>query len=312
VITHIWFTIGCRDPLYPRKLLLRMYWDDEKDPSVESPVGDFFGVGHGLVRAFQSLPLNMTGHPRDPKRTAFNCYFPMPFRKRARIEVLNECSEEVRAFYYYIDYEIHEELPKDTLMFHAKWRRENPCDGWMDLSERYTEEGQEKLREAKNLDWKGNYLILKAEGRGHYVGCNLSVHNLCGRWWGEGDDMILVDGERWPPTLHGTGSEDYFCNAWGMQNQSYLFAGASLFEHEQPGIGKCTSYRFHILDPIVFHKSILVTIEHGHANNRSDDYSSVAYWYQDEPHKSYWRVPPVEERLPRPDAESYVLKFGPV
>lgn len=308
VITHIWFTIACPDSLYPRKMLLRIHWDGETDPSVESPIGDFFGIGHGLVKAYMSAPLTMTGHPRNPERTAFNCYFQMPFRHRAKIEVVNESDQPVRAFYYYIDYEEHQSLPDDVLMFHAKWRRENPCDGWMKEEERFTEAGQDKIRAARNLTGEGNYLILQAEGRGHYIGCNLSVHNLCGKWWGEGDDMIFVDGERWPPSLHGTGSEDYFCNAWGMQNRCYLYAGASLYEHEEPGIGKCTSYRFHIQDPVVFHKSIRVTIEHGHANNRSDDYSSVAYWYQTEPHRSFWEVPPAQDRLPRSNEESYVAR----
>jgi hypothetical protein len=308
MITHIWFTVSCKDPLYPRKMLLRAYWDDEEDPSIDAPLGDFFGIGHAILKSYQSAPLNMTGNARARDRTAFNCYFQMPFRKNARIEVVNEGEVAAHAFYYYIDYEQYSALPKDTLSFHAKWRRENPCDGWIGEEDRFTDEGRARRGEARNLSGDGNYLILQAEGKGHYVGCNLSVHNLCGRWWGEGDDMIFVDGEVWPPSLHGTGSEDYFCNAWGMQNECFLYAGASLFEHEEPGPGKCTSYRFHIQDPVVFHRSIRVTIEHGHANNRSDDYSSVAYWYQTEPHVSYWEMLPVDKRLPRPDEEGYVLR----
>ena len=308
IITHIWFTVGCRDPLYPRKTLLRIYWDDEKDPSVDSPLGDFFGVGHGLIKDYESAPLTMTGNQRVKQKSAFNCYFQMPFESNARIEIVNESEYPIGGFFYHIDYEEHLELPDDILTFHAKWCRENPCDGWMDQSQRYVDGWRERIRETVNLSAADNYVILKAKGRGHYVGCNLSVHNLCGRWWGEGDDMILVDDEGWPPSIHGTGSEDYFCNAWGMQNKCYPYAGASLHEHEEPGLGKSTSYRFHILDPIVFHDSIRVTIEHGHANNRSDDYSSVAYWYQNEPHESFCQMLPVEDRMPRPDDDSYAAR----
>ncbi|MEO0248016.1 MAG: DUF2961 domain-containing protein, partial [candidate division WOR-3 bacterium] len=120
-------------------------------------------------------------------------------------------------------------------------------------------------------------------------------------WWGEGDDMIFIDGEKWPPSLHGTGSEDYFCHAWGMHDRAYPYAGASIYEHDPafPDRHQCSSYRFHIEDPVIFHQSIRVTIEHGHANLQENDYSSVAYWYQTEPHKPFPVLPPVQERLPR-------------
>lgn len=293
IIKHIWFTISCEDKFHLRKLILRMYWDKEKNFSVEVPVGDFFGVGHSKVSAYQSLPLNMTdGTGEDGGHTAMNCYFPMPFTRNARVEIVNECAVPVRSFYYYIDYEEHKKM-QNVPYFHAQWRRENPCKAV---------KFDKKIPESKqsNLTGKENYLILEAEGKGHYVGCNLSIHNLSSGWWGEGDDMVFVDGEKWPPSLHGTGTEDYFCNAWGMQDQHYLFAGTSLFNKKHKDwIGKWTIYRFHILDPVPFKKSIKVTIEHGHANNRADDYSSVAYWYQKEPHKKFPGMLPVKGRLPR-------------
>jgi hypothetical protein len=130
------------------------------------------------------------------------------------------------------------------------------------------------------------------------------VHNLYGGWWGEGDDMFMIDGQKWPPDMHGTGSEDYFSHAWGMQVQNaYIYNGVS---YHKPGTfrnynERITVYRYHIPDPVIFHESLRVSIEHGHANKRSDDYSSVAYWYQTLPHKPFPPIPPVEQRLPRPD-----------
>ncbi|UCH58065.1 MAG: DUF2961 domain-containing protein, partial [Candidatus Bathyarchaeota archaeon] len=144
--------------------------------------------------------------------------------------------------------------------------------------------------------------ILEAEGRGHYVGCNMNVHNLREtkefNWYGEGDDMIFIDGEK-SPSIVGTGTEDYYCMSW-CPTQEYCapFHGLPL-----PGgsnwSGKVTWYRYHILDPVYFQKSNRVTIEHGHANHRSDDYSSTAYWYQTEPHRPFGPILPLEERLPR-------------
>ncbi len=136
------------------------------------------------------------------------------------------------------------------------------------------------------------------------MGVNLSVHNLCGGWWGEGDDMFMIDGEKWPPDLHGTGSEDYFGHAWGMQpRNSTLYNGVS---YHRPGSAfgyneRITVYRYHIVDPVIFHRSLRVSIEHGHANTHSNDYASTAYWYQTEPHFEFAPMPPAEQRIPRPD-----------
>ncbi len=321
-IRHIWMTVGCRDPLYLRKVVLRMYWDGEPEPSVLSPLGDFFGLGHGIARSFMSLPLTTVTHTDNEGNygggVALNCYFPMPFSQSARIEVVNECEVEIGSFYYYIDYETYENpLPDNVLQFHAQYRQEYPTRGTQgNLFEQ--RRNYWELLDTPNLSDAENYLILEAEGAGHYVGCVLSVDNIDPlpvirklgsheqvikeyTWWGEGDDMIFIDGEPWPPSLHGTGSEDYLSQAWGMHPRAYLYAGASIPEHDPkfPDRHQCTSYRFHIEDPILFSRSIRVSIEHGHANLQENDYSSVAYWYQTEPHKPFPPLPPVNERLPR-------------
>lgn len=266
-IHHIWMTIAA-EPFYGRKLVLRIYWDGEDSPSVEAPLGDFFAVGHGLNRNLVSIPI-----VRSSEGRALNCYWYMPFRWSARITVTNEGSRPVGSFYYYIDYRELEDLRPDVPYFHAQYRQEMPC-----------EPGR-------------NYTILEAVGQGHYVGCNLSVLQQAMGWWGEGDDMIFVDGEEFP-SLHGTGSEDYFSDAWGMREGQNLYYGCPLQEEDFQMGAKATVFRFHLPDPIPFSKSIRVTIEHGHANDRSDYYSSVAYWYQTEPHKPFPPFPPVDKRLP--------------
>ena len=322
-INHFWCTISCSQPHYLRRIVLRLRWDNESNHSVEVPIGDFFGVGHAQTAMFASLPLQMG--PAEGR--ALSCFFPMPYSERALIEVTNQCDVQV-IFYYYVDYEIHDDGAADLGRFHAQWRRENPTDGVPD-------EGMgnyEWMNGGTNLDGNGNYVILDAEGKGHYVGCNLNIHNLrrgakrdwpkefawpltmddvnahrdaflsCFDWIGEGDDMIFIDGEEWPPSFHGTGLEDYFNCAWcPAVPYSAPYHGITIGPDGPNWTGKMSFYRFHIEDPIRFQESIRVTIEHGHANRRSDDYSSTAYWYQLEPHKHFPSLLPVDERLPRPD-----------
>jgi hypothetical protein len=267
-ISHIWITVATKDDRHLKNLVLRMYWDGEKEPSVEAPLGDFFGLGHNRYYQYSCLPIQI-GTDKG-----LNCFWRMPFGDGARITVTNDGPVATRAFYYYVDYQKFDRLPADTARFHAQYRQDYP-----------PEPGK-------------NYAFLEAQGRGHYVGCNLSIHNRAAGWWGEGDDMIYVDGESFP-SLHGTGSEDYFCGAWAFNHTfSNLYFGCPLIDghHDQNALWNV--YRYHIEDPIPFTKSIRVTMEHGHANNRDDDFASVAYWYQIEPHVPFGPFPAPEDRLP--------------
>jgi hypothetical protein len=211
----------------------------------------------------------------------------------------------VGSLYFYVDYQSYRDLETGLGTFHALWRRENPCDGWTgEGSVWHTRRWGERMTgpEGTNCSDEGNYLILQATGRGHYVGTNISVDHLYKGWWGEGDDMIFIDrdGRReWPPDLHGTGSEDYLGHAWGMQRVAHLYTGEPWAESEDHhNAGKLCAYRYHVVDPVPFTKDIRVSIEHGHANNRSDDYSSVAYWYQEEPHAPFPPMLAAGYRLP--------------
>lgn len=290
-IKHIWCTIGCHEPHFARKIVLRAYWDGEATPSVEVPIGDFFGIGHGIIKNFWSLPLTMS--PAGGR--GFNCYFPMPYASGARFTVQNDCDDSIR-FYFYVDYEEVDGIDGDLGRFHAQWRRENPTDQWG--------EGRSipDLWKVPNLDGKDNYVILEAEGRGHYVGCVLNVDQFSPQkndWYGEGDDMIFIDGDT-TPTLHGTGTEDYFNTAY-CPSEEFCTPYHGLTVNESPRWhGKNSMYRFHIEDPVHFSQSIRVTIEHGHANKLGNDYSSTAYWYQTEPHAAFPLLLPVAARLPRP------------
>jgi hypothetical protein len=302
-VTHIWATIGSlEDPeeaFLPRKLIVRMFWDGEKTPSVEAPIGDFFGMGHGVTRNFTAGPLSMS--PQDGK--AMNCFFPMPFADGARIEIENQAERAVK-FYFYVDYETYQVPLDSSLRFHALWKRELT-----------TGIDDSKMGNAlfefggKNTTGKDNYVILETEGKGHYVGCNLNIHNLRPtmewNWYGEGDDMIFIDGETWPPSLHGTGTEDYFNTAWCPTQEFSSPTHGMILPGGPNWSGKISVYRYHTQDPVMFEKSIRVTIEHGHDNHRSDDYSSTAYWYQTEPHPARPAIFPLARRLPLPDQRPF-------
>jgi len=291
-INHIYFTISTRDRQYLRKLLLRMYWDGENNPSVEVPFGDFFGAGHCRVRFLKSLLICVN---EGAYTVGFNCYFPMPFSEGAQIELLNESELQMRSVWYHIDYEEDDKIDENMGRFHAQWRRENPCKA-VPIPEK---------GEAINLTGEDNYVILDAEGRGNYVGCILNVDNIVGGWYGEGDDMVFIDGEKWPPSLHGTGTEEIF-GGGACPNKEYTgpYSGFHLVSNPNWS-GKNSMYRFFVNDPVRFQKSIKVTLEHGHANDLANDYSSVAYWYQNEPHVPFPSVLPMKERLPR-ESEDYL------
>jgi hypothetical protein len=314
-LTHLWFTTGHTEPDYLRKLVLRAYWDGETEPSIEVPLGDFFCIGHGRVQAFQSLPVNVvTGsHMQGLNLAGMNCFFPMPFGDGARLTLTNDGEQEVPNLYFYVDYEEYAAIGPETLRFHAQWRRVYPTPGSVDLSR--PEMTRKTTNDLVNLDGATNYVVLEAKGRGHYVGCNLSVENVNPirqtDWFGEGDDMIYIDGEE-RPSIIGTGTEDYFGAAWGFPSGVYggPYHGVTLAQPADPSktySGKWAAYRFHVEDPITFHESIRVTIEHGHANVHSNDYASTAYWYQSEPHEPFPALPAVGRRLPLPEGESRKL-----
>ena len=289
LISHVWFTIASDDPNHLKALVLRMYWDGESSPSVESPVGDFFGLGLGDYHLYQSVPLSVGSDK------ALNCFFPMPFEKHARVTVTNEGTQKVDAFYFNIDYRSYSKAqPADQLYFHAQYRQAAPAQGG---TNQWKSNGD--MDEKKNLDGEGNYVWMEATGRGHFVGVTMSVLQNQDKWWGEGDDMFFVDGEKLP-SINGTGSEDYFLGAWdfGGHPFSYGLFGAPVVGQEVAG-GRSSVYRFHLDSPIPFTKSLRATIEHGHANHRSDNYFSVAYWYQSEPHATFPVLPGLEQRIPR-------------
>jgi hypothetical protein len=279
-VSHVWFTIADKEKYHLKLIVLRMYWDSEKTPSVEAPIGDFYGLGTGDYFLYHSTPLAVGADK------ALNCFFPMPFRKHARITVTNEGQEPIEALYWNIDWRaLHFDLPPHTAYFHAQYRQATP-----NLA----------LKEAKtNLDGKNNYVWMDAVGQGHFAGVTMSVIENADGWWGEGDDMFFIDGEKLP-SINGTGTEDYFLGAWdfGGKPFSYDLFGAPVVGPEKKD-AKWSVYRFHLDSPITFTKSLRATIEHGHANDRGDDFYSVAYWYQLEPHGEFPVLPPVKERIPR-------------
>jgi hypothetical protein len=291
VLTHIWFTVYDPEPYHLKRLVLRIYWDGESSPSVEAPLGDFFGLGLGDYHVWESELLSVANE------RALNSFFPMPFQKHARITVTNEGKQKAPSFYYNLDYRAYSKpLPADTLYFHAQYRQAQPNAGW---TNKWESNGDPAVEDKKNLTGEGNYLWLAAIGRGHFVGVTMSVLQNQDGWWGEGDDMFFIDGEA-RPSITGTGSEDYFLGAWdfGQSSFSHRLHGAPVKGEERAG-SRSSVYRFHLDSPIPFTKSIRATIEHGHANHRSDNYYSVAYWYQTEPHEEPPLLPPVDQRIPK-------------
>lgn len=288
IIKHIWITISCKDPMLRRNAILRMYWDGEKSPSVECPIGDFFGQGWGEKYNMVTLPLAVA--PKEGN--ALNCYFPMPFSDGAMITVENQSDEQINAFYYYVDYEEHEAISPDLGRFHAFWNRE--------LTEPLPEGENEWStlgKQEANTDGERNYVIADIKGKGHFVGINYYMDSPSPMWYGEGDDMFFIDGEKWPPSLHGTGTEDFFNSSW-CPKEIYLhpFFGYARVNNQTGWLGRTHCYRFFLESPIAFKESLRATIEHGHNNCLTFDLVTVAYWYQKEPHKPFPEIRPKEER----------------
>ena len=278
-VTHIWLTVADNEFGWPRLLRIRVYYDGHKTPSVDAPLGDFFGVGHGSERNLNSIMVHDSSYGR-----ARNSYWPMPYRKSCRITVTNEGNRLVPMFYYHVDYRTYASLPADVGYFHAYYRQERPAR-------------------------KGhNYEFLNIRGTGHYVGTVMSVVQTQVSWFGEGDDLFYVDGAIKPQIL-GTGSEDYFNDAWGLRDSDGPWTGTPITEGERLG-SRLTGYRWHVADPIPFQESLWAGIEHsGWTANpdgtvrsgfeeRPDFFSSVAFWYQQGVNEDLPEPPHGYDRLP--------------
>jgi hypothetical protein len=261
VVRRWWITIAPRQEVeILRQLIVRCWWDGEEAPSVEVPVADFFGMGFGEWRDFTSLPVNMTSG-------GYNAYWPMPFRRSARITVENTGSVPITNFYYNIDIRTYDQLPDDALYFHAQFR-------------------QERTRPGEPIT------ILDARGRGHYVGTLLSMQPERGSHLGylEGDERIFIDGES-QPSIVGTGTEDYFSSGWYYDTGEYSapYHGVPIKDEQR---GRISTYRWHVEDPIPFRERLLFHIEHGGTNDAAGvEYASVAFWYQTHPHAPFPRLP---------------------
>ncbi|MGQ0560529.1 MAG: DUF2961 domain-containing protein [Gemmatimonadota bacterium] len=266
IVRRWWITISPRrDVEILRGLIVRCYWDGEQTPSVEVPVADFFGMGFGEWKDFISLPVNMTSG-------GYNSYWPMPFRRSARITVENTSDQTIQSFYYNIDIRTFDRVPDDALYFHAQYR-------------------QVRTRAGEPVT------ILAAEGRGHYVGTLLSMQPERGNHLGylEGDERIFIDGET-RPSIIGTGTEDYFSSGWYYDTGEYSapYHGVTIKDEER---GRISTYRWHIEDPIPFRKRMRFEIEHGGTNDMPGvEYASVAFWYQTHPHAAFPHLP--ESRVP--------------
>jgi hypothetical protein len=279
-IRHIWFTVTDRGPrgrTVLRDLVLRFYWDGEEAPSIEVPIGDFFANGHGMRCDINSLPVavNPSG--------GMNSYWPMPFAA-ARITVTNEHGEDIGGFFYQITYDLTK-VPDHAARLHAQWRRENP------------------------VTYHKEYTILDGvKGQGHYVGTYLAWTQLSTGWWGEGEIKFYIDGDAEHPTICGTGTEDYVGGAWCFADRTYstAFLGYPL-RHAEPGqIIRHGLYRWHVPDPIRFKEDLRVTIQDLGFTPQptgyeplTDDISSVALWYQAEPHAAFPALPETRKRWPR-------------
>jgi hypothetical protein len=270
-IVHLRDNITSQEPHHLQLEVLRMYWDGEKEPSVEVPVGDFFGVGFGFSERVSSALLCIDQRPgklTDPAATgaARNCYIPMPFARAARITLTNEGKQSSR-HWVELNYRTYSSPPPAQLYFHAQYRQGTPPP-------------------------QGPYLILDAKGRGHFVGCVLSIKNNDGGWWGEGDEIAWIDGKH---TIQGTGSEDYFCESYGLRPGCFPYFGVTLLEEPFT-----TAYRWHVPDPVTFRESLRFLIEQGDGAppfRSGNYYYSVAYWYQTEPHAPFPKLPSVKERI---------------
>src|SRR5580704_367950 len=289
MVTHIWVTVTQNEYGWPRLLRIRVYYDGSKTPSVDAPLGDFFAVGHGAEREVNSMMVRDSSFGR-----ARNSYWPMPFRKACRITITNEGNRVLPIILWHVDYRRYASLPADLGYFHAYYRQERPA------------------RSGRN------YAFLDTKATGHYVGTVMSVVLTQISWFGEGDDLFYIDGAK-RPQLYGTGTEDYFNDAWDLRDASALWTGTPIAEGELPG-SRLSAYRWHVPDPIAFKKSIWAGIEHsGWTSNpdgsvrsgfeeRPDYFSSVAFWYQKGVNEEVTEPPYGYERLPYGNATQIAVE----
>jgi hypothetical protein len=295
IITHIWFTINSRDEFHLKNLVLRAYWDGESEPSVEVPVGDFFGLNLGNYFLYQSALTSVASIK------ALNAYFPMPFSQSARLTVTNDGARPADSFYFNIDYMMVPQVGPELGRFHAQYRQQTPTVGW---TNDWGGNGDQAVNNKPNLYGESNYVFMEAKGRGHLIGVTQGVLQNQSGWWGEGDEMAIVDGEK-TPLITGTGTEDYYNGAWnfggidGAQPFAYWHNGAPYIVDAERVGGRYCLYRWHLENPVTFDQSLRFTIEHGHANHRSDSFFSTAYWYQTEPHTAFPPLPKAQDRVPR-------------
>lgn len=293
-ITHIYCAMVMPDIRDYRNAIMRCYWDGNEMPAVEVPLGDFFGVAHGRVRELSSALSAV--NPGCGSTHGLNCYLPMPFNNGAKVTLENRGNAPLggphEAFWYHVDYETYAQpLPTEVDRFHACFRQERP-------TQPAGEEQNRTLHDGVNLDGQDNYVALDVAGAGRMVGLLLQIENVQGDiWYGEGDDMVFIDGEEWPPSIHGTGTEEIF-GGGACPSKEYASHYSGFHQIESPDFaGLVAMYRWYVTDPIHFQKSIRWTLEHGHANNFQNIYRSVAYWYQ-QPQAELPQLPVAEELLP--------------
>src|SRR5665213_891387 len=308
-IRRIWATLGSRSPAALRGLKVEMYWDGAKTPAVQAPLGDFFCQSLGHMVAFENACFY------SPEGRSFNCLVPMPFRKSAKIVVVNESGHD-NGIYYEVDATLGDKHTGDSLYFHSYWRRENPTTLRRDMT-----------------------ILPHIEGRGRFLGCNLGVrqnHSTTNFWWGEGEVKIYCDGDQQFPTLCGTGTEDYIGDGYGQDKFHCRYSGNQYVSSSHDAYG---FYRLHIPDPVWFHQDIRVTIQvmggpsyqamladldkdpslkfmkagdgqeyytraelaasphRAEVMERTDDYCATAYWFLDRPENGLPPIAPADERM---------------
>ncbi|MFQ5928632.1 MAG: glycoside hydrolase family 172 protein [Acidobacteriota bacterium] len=274
-IRHIWMTTR-RNPVNLRSLVIRAYWDGQEHPSIECPVGDFMGFAHGRVEAYHSAAHSVGEH------AGMNIWLPMPFTTNARITFTNE-GENTIPLYYQIDYTVGNRHKNDVGRLHTLFRRENPTT----LKEDFT-------------------ILPQRRGKGRYIGAILGIRYEDSRWWGEGEIKIYMDGDNDFPTICGTGSEDYVCLSYGMQQTPFLFNGCSLNDTQNQYV---SMYRWHLPDPIYWKDECRITIQQigwsrekaretgSGLYERQDDWSTATFWYEPVPSEPLSDMPDVAARI---------------